>query len=167
MSRELIQRLNATAESMRASAPRNSRVKNLAQQLDAAAEALHLYHQITGAAHVLETVTIQPGIAWQDVPDRSAAVFGEHSRGFCQYGVFTIKLRNCEPFLNTYQILLNNKYVSSNLSFYGAKEAALKHYERLQKIERAAIATDKAQFSSLGRTTAVTMHATIRNYSED
>lgn len=154
MSRDLIQRLNATAEAMRASAPRNSRVKNLAQQLESAAEALHLYHKITGAAHVLETITTEPGIAWQDVPDRSAAVFGEHSRGFCQYGVFTIKLRNCEPFLNTYQLLLNNKFVCGNLSFCGIKEAALKHYERLQKIERAAVATDKAQFSSLGNSRA-------------
>lgn len=148
MNLQLIQRLNATAEAMRTSAPGNARVKNLAHQLDSAAEALALYQQITGIADVL-VPSVGPGIEWQDVPGRSAAVFGEHSRGYCNAGMFRIKLRNCEPFLNTYQLFLNGKYVCSNLSFMSVKEAAMKHYERLLKIERAAVACDKAQLASL------------------
>lgn len=148
MSQQLIQRLNATAEAMRAKAPGNARVKNLAGQLDSAAEALALYQQITGIADPLNPV-ISDDIQWQDIAGRSVAVFGEHSRGYCKAGMFRVKLRNCEPFLNTYQLFLNDKYVCSNVSFMLIKEAALKHLERLCKIEQAAIACDKAQLASL------------------
>lgn len=151
MSQSLIQQLTAAADAMQAASPGSARVKNLAAQVRGAAEALRLYEQDTGnTLTVSQTVSYPAGIKWQDAPERSVLTFGEHSRGTCSQGVFLIKLRDCRPFINAYQLYFNGVFVCSSLSFTGAKESAVKHYERLLRLTLAEQCVDKAQFATLG-----------------
>lgn len=147
MNQHLIQQLSAAAATIRQSGT-SARIKNLAQQVDQATEALRLFAQISGDADLLATYTA-PGIAWKDVPKRSVLSFGEHSRGTCSLGVFTIKLRDSRPFMNAYRLYFNSQFVCSTLSFCGAKENALKHYERLLRIALNEQAQDRVQLATL------------------
>lgn len=151
MNQSLIQQLTAAANAMQAASPASTRIKNIAAQVRSAAEALRLYEQDTGnTLTVNQTISYPSGIKWQDVPERSVLTFGEQSRGTCSQGVFLIKLRDCRPFINAYQLYFNGVFVCSSLSFTGAKESALKHYERLLRLTLGEQCVDKAQFASLG-----------------